>query len=396
LASSSSQIRPARSAPIDGLRALAALSVLGFHVWLYGPGTPPSPRTAISDKLLFELNLGLICFFVLSGFLLYQGFARASLSDGPPVDVRRYAVRRAARIAPAYYACLLGCLALFFVIGPRDMIPAAGDLPLFAVFGQNYTPGTVMHFNPVTWTLAVEVTFYLLLPLIGYAAYRLGPRRVGLQVAMLLGLVLATLVWNSLVHANDWRPLGPKALPAYLGHFAFGMLAALWFERSRRNRPAPLGPVATGAILAAGAGCVFVGGLWHETAGATDTYAVIAALPAALGFALVIAAVSAGRGPAVGWLHARPLAEIGLISYGIYLWHLPLLLAARHLGLLPDAFVLRLSVVTALAVGAGFASWRLIELPLIRRFGSAGGARQAARPRPVATASAAPAAAGSR
>lgn len=364
-----------RSAPLDGLRALAAISVLVFHVWLYAPGGPPVPRSSFSDKLLFELNLGLICFFVLSGFLLYQAFARASLAGGSRVDFKRYAVRRAARIVPAYWVCLAGCLLLYWLVGPQKMLPPAEQLPLFALFAQNYSPATVMEINPVTWTLSIEVALYVVLPLIGLAAYRLGPRRVGLQVALLVSLIGVTLAWNALVFTGDWRPIGPKVLPAYIGHFALGMLGALWFERRRRVRPGPLGAGSTALVAFAGAGFVFLGGYSHEVNGSGITYATFSGLPAALGFALVIAAVAAGRGPAVGWLRARPLVAIGVISYGIYLWHLPLLLVARHAGLMPDPFLLRVGVVLGLALVAGAASWRLVERPVIRRAEEAHAAR---------------------
>jgi peptidoglycan/LPS O-acetylase OafA/YrhL len=368
---SSRQLQSARSAPLDGLRALAALSVLCFHVWLYQPGGAPTSRRALSDKLLFELNLGLICFFVLSGFLLYQAFARASLSGGSGVDVKRYAVRRAARIAPAYYACLAGCLLLYWLAGPRDMIPPAAELPLFGAFAQNYSAATVMEFNPVTWTLSIEAALYVVLPLIGLAAYRLGHKRVPGQVAMLVGLIGVTLGWNALVFAQDWRPIGPKVLPAYIGHFALGMLGALWFEHRRRNQSTPLAAGPTAMLFAAGLGFVFLGGYWHETSGVGATYATFSGLPAALGFALVISATAAGSGPAVSWLRIRPLVAIGVISYGVYLWHLPLLLATRHLELMPDPFVLRMAVVLTLSLAAGFASWRLIEKPLIDRYSGA-------------------------
>ncbi|MGH2959307.1 MAG: acyltransferase family protein [Solirubrobacterales bacterium] len=374
----------ARSAPLDGLRALAAISVLVFHVWLYAPEGPPKPRSALSDKFLFELNLGLICFFVLSGFLLYQAFARASLAGGSGVDLKRYAVRRAARILPAYWVCLVGCLLIYGLVGLDEMIPPAENLPLFAVFAQNYSPDTVMEINPVTWTLSIEAALYLVLPLIGLAAYRLGPKRIGLQVTMLVSFIGVTIAWNALVFTGDWRPIGPKVLPAYIGHFALGMLGALWFEHSRKNRTTPLGARATAAIGLAGVACVFLGGYWHETNGVGITYATFSGLPAALGFVLVITAAAAGRGPAVGWLRARPLVAIGVISYGVYLWHLPLLLATRHLGLMPDALSLRVLVVLALALAAGLASWRLVERPLIGRFETSRASTTHARTHPEA------------
>ena len=132
-----------RSRALDGLRALAALSVVGFHSWLYRPDRQPGARTQLTDHVFFELHLGLICFFVLSGFLLYRPFVR---------------------IGPAYYVSLALCLALYAAIGYRDLIPDADRLPFFAAFAQNYSMGSLMQINPVTWTLCVEAAFYLVLP----------------------------------------------------------------------------------------------------------------------------------------------------------------------------------------------------------------------------------------
>src|SRR5205823_10232677 len=68
----------------------------------------------------------------------------------------------------------------------------------------------------------------------------------------------------------------------------------------------------------------------------------------------------------LSWLSARPLVGLGVISYGIYLWHLPLLLTARELGLLPATFALRLALVLPLAIGAGALSWIMVESPVMR------------------------------
>ena len=78
-----------RNHALDGIRAIAALGVVTFHSWLYRIGDPPGPRKSLSDHLLFQGNLGLICFFVLSGYLLYRPFARASLT-GQRADSRFY------------------------------------------------------------------------------------------------------------------------------------------------------------------------------------------------------------------------------------------------------------------------------------------------------------------
>jgi peptidoglycan/LPS O-acetylase OafA/YrhL len=361
-----------RSNPLDGIRALAALSVVCFHAWLYRIDEPPGSRTALFDKVMFEASIGLICFFVLSGFLLYRSFARAALTGREPVDVRRYAVRRVARIVPAYYACLLGCLLLYWVIGPSRLAPATGQLPLFALFAQNYSIDTVMQINPVTWTLCVEASFYVLLPLLGIAALRLGPRRAGSQAAMLVGLVGVTIASNLLLNSTDGGRLVSKMLPTYIGFFAIGMLAAMWVEwRPLRHGRRAFGPVPTAALMAAGFACVAVHAYRRETLGSFNwMWTTFGNLPAAAGFALVIAAAAAGTGPALAWLSTRPLVGLGVISYGIYLWHLPLLLVVREVGLLPATFAPRLAVVLALAIGAAALSWILVERPILRYVGS--------------------------
>ncbi|HEX4673125.1 MAG TPA: acyltransferase family protein, partial [Solirubrobacteraceae bacterium] len=72
--------RGRRAAGLDGLRALAALSVVCFHVWLYRfPDPTRIRRSGLFDYVLSDFRLGLILFFVLSGYLLYRGFARAAL-----------------------------------------------------------------------------------------------------------------------------------------------------------------------------------------------------------------------------------------------------------------------------------------------------------------------------
>ena len=378
---------PRRNDALDGLRALAALGVLTFHVWLYRVGDPPGPRKSVGDHLLFQGNLGLICFFVLAGYLLDRSFARAALT-GERADLAGYAKRRFARIVPAYYACVVGALLLYAAVGYSDVLPPKGTLaalPLFAVFGENYSMDTLMKIDPVMWTLCVEAAFYVVLPLLGLVAFLLGPRRVRSQAVALAALVVVTAVWNEVVHANSLGPIASKTLVAYIGHFALGMLVALWIERRRlvHGRDALFGPGATAALMAAGVALIAWNAYVYEAwDGSSFSRVVLAKLPTAVGFALVVAAAAGGRGPSVSWLRARALVAVGIVSYGIYLWHLPLILVVRKLGLLPSALLPRFVVVLALALSVAALSWRLLERPLIERAAS-GRRRRASALRPA-------------
>src|SRR3954447_16581914 len=360
-----------RAAGLDGLRAVAALSVLFFHTWLYGFDEPSAVvRSSVFDKVAFELRLGLIFFFVLSGYLLYRGFARAALSGEGRVDVRRYARRRVARIVPAYWLAMVGAVALLWGARgtPGVRLPAGAGLPLFAVFGQNYSLDTIMTLNPVTWTLCLEAAFYVLLPLIGWVAWRLGPRARGRQGLLGRSFIPLGIVWNQLGHDNAWNIMLTKALPAFMPYFALGMLLALWAERRRERGTPQLRPRATAALVIGGFAIVVGDAYWHATAApraVNASLAVLADIPAGVGFALVVAAAVVGSGRAVRWMSWRPLAWIGLVSYGIYMWHVPLLLFEHRVGLFPDSYLVRLVLLLAPALIVAGASWDLVERPLI-------------------------------
>jgi peptidoglycan/LPS O-acetylase OafA/YrhL len=361
--------RTQRAAGLDGLRGLAALTVLTFHVWLYHFPDPANVRRdSFGDYVASDLRLGLILFFVLSGYLLYRGFARAALRREGTVDLRSFVARRAARILPAYYVAMAGTFALLWGTKgvPGVRLPEQADLPLFAIFAQNYKPQTMMAFNPVTWTLCVEILFYALLPLLGLLAYRFGAGSARRQLWMLIGLVVAGVFWNWVVYSRGWNLIASKALIAYLPYFAAGMLVALLVEwrLARGGEPLRIGPVATFAVVLAGLGGVVVNSLWHISEVGIRHQAInltMQNLPAGTGFGLLVLAVVAGTGPAVAWSRFRPLVAVGVVSYALYLWHLPVLLFEERIGAVPGPLPLRWLAVLVPSLAVSTASWLLVE-----------------------------------
>jgi len=343
------------------VRGLAALGVLAFHVWLYRPDRPHGARTALVDRVLFSANLGLIAFFVLSGFLLYRAYARAALARSAPPPVADYARKRVARIVPAYYVCAIGCVLLSAASGPKDILAAANERPAFAGFAQNYSLNTLMQLNPVLWTLSVEAAFYVALPLIALFAARLS---FGAHALGLAGLIVIGIAFNMLDHEVRLGEVAGKTLPAYIGVFAVGMLAALLIER--RNRSLTAGFTSVCIIL--GLAMVIVRAAWNEsTLGDPLLRAALLAPLSAVGLALVIAAASEGRGAAIAWLRGRALVYAGVVSYGIYLWHVPVILVLNNQGALPAALWPRMLVVAGATIAIATLSWRVIEQPVLQR-----------------------------
>jgi peptidoglycan/LPS O-acetylase OafA/YrhL len=368
-----------RNRALDGLRGLAALSVLAFHAWMYSRPVPTAGgRETVADTVLHELRIGLVLFFVLSGYLLYRPWAA-----GRPPTLERYALARTLRIVPAYLVALAGAVVLLWPIphaaGVR--LPPAEQLPLFLVFAQNLSEQTVMRLDPPMWTLAVEVSFYAVLPLLGAAALRLRGGRALVPLA-LLGAGVAYNAWLARMPVVTQPAV--KSLPAMAPYFALGMLAAVALAH---RQP---GPRARAALIAAGLALVLGDLVWQAALaadGRSDLWPrILRDGPAAAGFAAIVAAAAAGgagwEGRVLGW---RPLAGVGTVSYGLYLWHVPLLLWLRAHGLLPLDALGALLVVTPVALVAATASWRLVERPWLRP-----GLR---RPRPP---SRAPGAAGGR
>jgi peptidoglycan/LPS O-acetylase OafA/YrhL len=372
----------ARFPLVDSMRALAALSILAYHCAAVTGGLDGTGAAA----WYAQLNVGVPLFFAISGFLLYRPWIAARLAGAGPPDTRAYARRRVLRIVPAYWLALT----VVALVAARDVFSWPGALVHYG-FLQAYDPERFTGGIGQAWTLTVELAFYAALPLIGLAARRLpgGPaeRIVRGELTMLAALALAAVAWRlavvALVEPGDaaYFPL-LVALPAQLDVFAGGMALAVVSAAAldRRARAPWMAALAWTLGAAAYAGVV----LWRPQAPDARVFAEHQ-LQGVVALALLAPAVlGTGGGGAVrralGW---RPLAWVGLVSYGLYLWHLDVLdrLAAHGV---PAAGVVLLGSTLALALGA--ASWYLVErraLRLGRTAGPASPGPTAGRPEPA-------------
>jgi peptidoglycan/LPS O-acetylase OafA/YrhL len=332
--------------------------------------------------LAARMDFGVAIFFLLSGFLLYRPWARHALGRGEAPDLRRYALRRAARLVPAYWLAL----AVIFTWLPQAGSPDGTSWRANLSFTQIYVPGTLVEGFTQTWSVATEVAFYVVLPLFGWLGTRLW-RRDPLRghLALVTGMGLAG-VWFVVARAREVviNPLAGFWLPGFLLWFALGMGVALVAEADRvgrlprivrllRTLAADAGTCLAAGVLVivvlatplAGPYALEVGG-WGSVVVKHVGYGLAALallLPAFLGDP---------RGPQLRsnrFLASPPMLWLGRISYGIFLWHLGVMWMLINVvdlrpftgGFLP----LWLGTAGATCVVAS-ASWHLLEAPILR------------------------------
>ncbi|WP_017665354.1 acyltransferase family protein [Porphyrobacter sp. AAP82] len=330
---------------IDGLRALAIVPVVVHHA---------------APALLPGGFAGVDIFFVISGYLITAIILR-ELAEGR-FTLLAFWERRARRIVPALAAMLIATLAAAWaVMTPEDFARFAKALVAASVFASNvHFAGGTGYFDGVegalpllhTWTLGVEEQFYLLFPLMVLAAWR-WRRAAVLPMIATAGLASLALALLLAVWLAPRMPLAAfYLLPTRMWELMLGALCAALPRAPRAN-----GRLAAGGVALVATGFAVIGP-------ATPAPGPAFLLPT-LGTALVLlfACGETRTGRALAW---PPLAGLGLISFGLYLWHQPVLALAGyvHFGPLPP-LVLVAAIALALALAA--ASWRWIEQPVRHR-----------------------------
>ncbi len=393
--------RPKATIPaLDGVRAIACLMVIGYHISLMARDTHlwTEGGDSLVTALLLAGNAGVTLFFVLSGFLLFPPYANALLFAQPWPGTRRFYLRRALRIIPGYYFSLL---LIVLLAHPEYLQPARwGQLLLFPIFLMDATQATFQQLNGPYWTLAIEWQFYLLLPLIalgvlavtGLAArWVRAEKRLWVVVACLLGMVgwgVFSRYWGAYFMAHPTATvLVPRGVlnvvlfftygtdGKFLEDFAIGMLAGLIYTFLRQ----PARPLAAhkarrhsrwlwpcGMLLLLALALQYAPAL----SGLARPYSWLSELGFSVGFGCCILAILFDAAALRRFFEWIPLRWIGLISYSLYIWHLPLLNAfQRNIGpsltSLPHllAYSLYWAWVAAIVFPFSFAVYQLIEKP---------------------------------
>ena len=340
-----------RRPELDGVRALAALAVLAFHA--VGYWGRAAGGEAAAQPWVGRLDVGVTIFFLLSGYLLYRPFLRGGVRLG------EYAWRRFFRIVPAYWVALTVAA---LVLPLREVWDG---VITFYGFLQTYRAESAGQGLGQAWTLCVEVAFYVFLPAWAWLTVRTR------SIWPLVTLFAVSFAYKLVILASASelvRPLDPAliALPAFLDHFALGMGLALLESHGAKPRGSWWWWI--------GAAAVFLLGSWGLGGARLDVYThgewfARHYLYGAVALCVLAPAV-AGRGGPARVLGSWPLAKLGEISYGLYLYHLLVLMLLARWGFGAweswlHPYVLWFVGAFAGSVVLATLSWVLVERPLM-------------------------------
>jgi peptidoglycan/LPS O-acetylase OafA/YrhL len=342
---------------VEGMRACAAFGVVVTHVaFLTGHST------GVDGRLFGRFDLAVAVFFALSGFLLWRSHAAAARHLGSRPHPGQYLRSRVVRIMPAYVVAVVVMLALLPDADHPSLTVWVANLSLTQV----YVPLTLTAGLTQMWSLSVEVTFYLALPILALLADRLPVRA---RVPVIAGLGVVSWLWG-------WIPFDASAglnplnwPPAFFSWFAAGMLLAEWTHGSvalphrLARRRVSMAVVAVAAYLVAASPLAGPAGLTPSTPG---QFAVKTAMGALLAFALVAPLVLDRPDTRHRFLGTSAMVTLGRWSYGIFIWHLaalamvfPVIGEFSFNGRMPEVLVLALIFSVAIAA----VSYALVESP---------------------------------
>jgi peptidoglycan/LPS O-acetylase OafA/YrhL len=376
---------------VDGIRAIAATSVLFFHAAL---------SSTLPLDYVYQFACGVPIFFLVSGFLLYRPFVAARLG-GRRIRIRDYARRRLLRIVPAYWVALT----LLAIYPTLDGGVFSAKAPIYYGFAQTYFRDTLFGGLPVAWSLSTEISFYLLLPFYSVLlAWLLAGRRSGyvlrIELAVLLLLSIGSYVFR-LEEAGPHVNLA-HALPGTFDWFAIGMALAVVSAVASREGSTPRGVTVVqrhptlvwlAAFLA-----LNLAALYSNVTGRFDPYtgSPLHYLWALIAVCLLLPAVFPGSSGGLPHrvLGLRTVAWLGLVSYGMYLYHFSIVAkiqgAMARVGIDPKSGVVPFVVLMVLALAAsaavGAASYYIVERPFLRLKETRSSRRVDAPARPSATA----------
>jgi peptidoglycan/LPS O-acetylase OafA/YrhL len=310
--------RPGRVVGLDGIRGLAALYVVAYHIFVRAWPKYPSAYHAPFWAAWLSYGRGAVAMFiVLSGFSLGLGPAR---SGWKLKSTATYAHRRAWRILPPYWAALVFSLVMtwFVLAQPGWPVPNGKSVVVYGLLVQDvFAVGSP---NRAFWSIAIEAQLYVLLPLLLLLVRRVSARAM-------VGLVAAIVVTIGVLgpHVPLMNSALVKFTPDLAVLFAVGLLAAGIVTADERTRSRPWAGYALAATVPAIALMVVKGATWSSI----NLFWLDLAWAPALGCFLAAVATSRPRF-VVRFLNSRMPRSLGSCSYSLYLTHTPIVIAVSY------------------------------------------------------------------
>jgi peptidoglycan/LPS O-acetylase OafA/YrhL len=344
----------------DGLRAVAALMVVANHL----AATLGAGSVVLLGTVASHLQGGVAVFFVISGFLLYRPFVAARLGQVGARSSGDYALSRILRIVPAYWVALT---VLALTVGLPNVF--SSDWWRYYGFGQVYDTTTAFSGLKVAWTLAVEMSFYALLPIYAAIAGRALSRKdtgraARSELAALGGLAALAIAVRTGAEMGSAPRVLDNTIVGTFDWFALGMALAVCSTSLRPERFAHV--ARRPGLLWAVSAAAFATSIALDQRGA---YVATHVLTGVAAVSLVVPAVFTPmrEGRIHRLLASRQAVYLGVISYGIYLWHQPLIdglhRTAGHIG--SGAAVAAALVGVPVAIAVAGCSHAIIEQPAL-------------------------------
>jgi peptidoglycan/LPS O-acetylase OafA/YrhL len=342
---------------VEGMRACAAMGVVVTHV-----AFQTGHSSGAAGRLFGRFDLAVAVFFALSGFLLWRGHAAAARDLGSRPRTGHYLRSRVVRIMPAYVVAVVVILTLLPDADHASPTVWLANLTLT----QIYVPLTLTGGLTQMWSLSVEVSFYLALPILALLARRI-PVRARVPVIAAFAALSWAWGWVPVHTGSGINPLNWP--PAFFSWFAAGMLLAEW-AYSRIGLPHRLARrrvvMAVIAVLAYLVAASPVAGPEGLVPGTATQFAVKTAMGSLVAFALVAPLVLDRPDTPHRVLGTTGMVTLGRWSYGLFVWHLAALaMVFPVLGTFPFTGQMPMVLVWTLIFGWAIAavSYALVESP---------------------------------
>jgi peptidoglycan/LPS O-acetylase OafA/YrhL len=357
-----------RIKPVDGLRAVAVIGVLWAHTWMFFGNIPFKIGSIDVNRLLSFGGNGVDLFFVISGFCMYLMHAKKNIGFSFSI-FSGFLKKRFKRIAPAFYTLII--VETLFTLAQKHIFPTASFFQHIS-FTNLYLANN--EFSPHYWSLATEMQFYIVLPLLFYG-FKSEAKVLSVNLVLILISIILTAIHFYFYRADilNGITISYDSIIYRYAEFGWGIVVAILFMRGYRLPKYLLG--FPGFII--GFAIAFFG----RTLKLTEFLQLFGSMSfiikafseplMAFGFAVILFNVMVSKSIMQDILLSRPFQFIGRISYSFYLWHWLIATAISNLVinyLGRTSILLNLSFVISLfaVVPIAFLSYRILEAPYFK------------------------------